>query len=137
MHRTLQPDGWPRPRGYANGVSARGRHIHVAGQIGWNAQQHMVSADFVEQATQAMRNIVAVLACDGATPDHLVRLTWYVTDREQYIASGAALGEAYREVFGRVYPAMSAVQVRALMEADALVEIEATAVVPDSDRDHA
>jgi enamine deaminase RidA (YjgF/YER057c/UK114 family) len=131
MHRTLQPDGWPRPRGYANGMSARGRQIHVAGQIGWNAQQQMVSADFVEQATQAMRNIVEVLACDGATPDHLVRLTWYVTDRDQYIASSAALGVAYREVLGRVYPAMSAVQVCALMEADALVEIEATAIVPD------
>lgn len=131
MHRTLQPASWSRPRGYANGISARGRHIHVAGQIGWNAQQQMVSADFVEQAKQALRNIVEVLACDGATPDHLVRLTWYVTDRDQYIASGAVLGDAYREVLGRVYPAMSAVQVCALMEADALVEIEATAIVPD------
>jgi len=131
MHRTLQPASWSRPRGYANGISARGRHVHVAGQIGWNAQQQMVSADFVEQAKQALRNIVEVLACDGATPKHLVRLTWYVTDRDQYIASGAALGEAYREVLGRVYPAMSAVQVCALMEADALVEIEATAIVPD------
>lgn len=131
MHRTLQPASWSRPRGYANGISARGRHVHVAGQIGWNAQQQMVSADFVEQAKKALRNIVEVLACDGATPEHLVRLTWYVTDRDQYIASGAALGEAYREVLGRVYPAMSAVQVCALMEADALVEIEATAIVPD------
>ena len=131
MHRTLQPASWSRPRGYANGIAARGRHVHVAGQIGWNAQQQMVSADFVEQAKQALRNIVEVLACDGATPEHLVRLTWYVTDRDQYIASGAALGEAYREVLGRVYPAMSAVQVCALMEADALVEIEATAIVPD------
>jgi enamine deaminase RidA (YjgF/YER057c/UK114 family) len=132
MHRTLQPEGWSRPRGYANGISARGRHVHVAGQIGWNAQQQMVSADFVEQATQALRNIVEVLACDGAAPEHLVRLTWYVTDRDQYIASGAALGEAYREVLGRVYPAMSAVQVCALMEANALVGIEATAIVPDA-----
>jgi enamine deaminase RidA (YjgF/YER057c/UK114 family) len=131
MHRTLQPDGWSRPRGYANGISARGRQIHVAGQIGWNAQQQMVSADFVEQAKQAMRNIVDVLACDGATSAHIVRLTWYVTDRTRYLESGAALGEAYREIFGRVYPAMSAVQVCALMEADALVEIEATAIVPD------
>ncbi|QJR36367.1 RidA family protein [Gemmatimonas groenlandica] len=131
MHRTLQPDGWSRPRGYANGISARGRQIHVAGQIGWNAQQQMVSDDFVAQARQALRNIVEVLACDGATPEHLVRLTWYVTDRERYIASGAALGEAYREILGRVYPAMSAVQVCALMEPDALVEIEATAIVPD------
>ncbi len=136
-HRTLQPDGWPRPRGYANGISARGRQIHVAGQIGWNAQQQMVSADFVEQAKQAMRNIVEVLACDGATPEHLVRLTWYVTDRKRYLESGAALGAAYREILGRVYPAMSAVQVCALIEADALVEIEATAIVPDSSGDHA
>jgi len=133
MHRTLQPNGWPRPRGYANGISARGRQIHVAGQIGWNAQQQMVSADFVEQARQAMRNIVEVLACDGATPEHLVRLTWYVTDRNRYLASGAELGAAYREILGRNYPAMSAVQVCALMEADALVEIEATAIVPDND----
>lgn len=135
MHRILQPDGWPRPRGYANGISARGRQIHVAGQIGWNLQQQLVSADFVEQAKQAMRNIVEVLACDGATPEHLVRLTWYVTDRAQYIKSGAELGEVYREVFGRVYPAMSAVQVCALLEAGALVEIEATAIVPDHDDD--
>ncbi len=133
MHRTLQPDGWARPRGYANGISARGRQIHIAGQIGWNAQQQLVSADFLEQAKQAMRNIVAVLACDGATPEHLVRLTWYVTDRSGYLAIGAQLGEAYREIFGRNFPAMSAVQVCALMEAGALVEIEATAVVPDDD----
>ena len=135
MHRILQPDGWPRPRGYANGISARGRQIYVAGQIGWNFQQQLVSADFVEQAKQAMRNIVEVLACDGATPQHLVRLTWYVTDRAQYIESSVALGEAYREVLGRVYPAMSAVQVCALLEAGALVEIEATAIVPDDDDD--
>lgn len=135
MHRTLQPNGWPRPRGYANGISARGRQIHVAGQIGWNAQQQLVSDDFVEQATQAMRNIVDVLACDGATPEHLVRLTWYVTSREQYLDCGVALGAAYRELFGRVYPAMSAVQVCALMEAGALVEIEATAIVPERDGD--
>ena len=135
MHRILQPDGWPRPRGYANGISARGRQIYVAGQIGWNLQQQLVSDDFVEQAKQAMRNIVEVLACDGATPEHLVRLTWYVTDRAQYIESGVALGEAYREVLGRVYPAMSAVQVCALLEAGALVEIEATALVPDHDDD--
>lgn len=133
MHRTLQPNGWPRPRGYANGISARGRMIHVAGQIGWNAQQQIVSADFVEQAKQAMRNIVEVLACDGATPEHLVRLTWYVTDRDRYLAGGVELGEAYREIFGRNFPAMSAVQVSALMEADAVVEIEATAIVPDND----
>lgn len=131
MHRTLQPATWPRPRGYANGVSARGRTIHVAGQIGWDANEQLVSTDFVAQARQALQNILAVLACDHAGPEHLVRLTWYVTDREAYRASGAALGEAYRDIIGRHYPAMSAVQVCALMEAGALVEIEATAVVPD------
>ncbi len=131
MHRTLQPATWPRPRGYANGVSARGRTIHVAGQIGWDANEQLVSTDFVAQARQALHNILAVLACDHAGPEHLVRLTWYVTDREAYRASGAALGEAYRDIIGRHYPAMSAVQVCALMEAGALVEIEATAIVPD------
>ncbi len=132
-NRTLQPAGWPRPRGYANGVSARGRSIHVAGQIGWDASEQLVSSDFVEQAKQAMRNILEVLACDDAGPQHIVRLTWYVVDRDAYRACGAQLGEAYRDVMGRHFPAMSAVQVCALMEAGALVEIEATAVVPDDD----
>ena len=131
MHRTLQPDGWPRPSGYANGVSARGRQIHVAGQIGWDANQQLVGTDFVDQTRQALRNIVDILACDGARPEHLVRLTWYVTDRARYVKSAKAIGEVYREVIGRHFPAMSAVQVSALMELGALVEIEATAVVPD------
>ena len=133
MHRMLQPEGWPRPRGYANGVSARGRSIHVAGQIGWDSNARLVGTDIVSQARQALLNIVAVLACDGARPEHLVRLTWYVVDRDAYHAHGAALGESYREVIGRHYPAMSAVQVSALMEAGAVVEIEATAVVPDEE----
>lgn len=131
MLRTLQPDGWPRPRGYANGVSARGRQIHVAGQIGWDANQQLVGTDIVPQVRQALRNIVDILACDGARPEHLVRLTWYVTDRESYMANAIAIGKVYREVIGRHFPAMSAVQVVALMEAGAVVEIEATAVVPD------
>lgn len=130
-HRTLQPAGWPRPSGYANGISARGREIHVAGQIGWDASQRLVSPDFVDQARQALRNIVDILACDGARPEHLVRLTWYVTDRETYMANAKAIGDAYREVIGRHFPAMSAIQVCALMERGAVVEIEATAVVPD------
>jgi len=130
-HRALQPDGWPRPRGYANGLSARGRQIHVAGQIGWDAREQLVSADFVGQTRQALRNIVDILACDGARPEHLVRLTWYVTDRQTYIANAKAIGEVYRDVIGKHFPAMSAVQVAALIEAGALVEIEATAVVPD------
>ena len=131
IHRTLQPDGWPRPRGYANGISARGRQVYVAGQIGWDASGRLVAGDFVSQARQALRNILAVLACDGARAEHLVRLTWYVVDRADYLASGQALGEAYREVMGTHFPAMTAVQVTALMESGALVEIEGTAVVPD------
>jgi len=131
IHRTLQPDGWPRPRGYANGISARGRQVYVAGQIGWDASGRLVAGDFVSQARQALRNILAVLACDGARAEHLVRLTWYVVDRADYLASAQALGEAYREVMGTHFPAMTAVQVTALMESGALVEIEGTAVVPD------
>ena len=130
-HRILQPHGWPRPRGYANGMSARGRQVHVAGQIGWDENGRLVSTELVAQARQALRNIVTVLACDDARPEHLVRLTWYVIDRDAYVASGSALGEAYREVIGHHFPAMSAVQVSALIEPGALVEIEATAVVPD------
>ncbi len=130
MHRILQPDGWARPRGYANGVSAQGRTVWVAGQIGWDAEQRLVAGGLVPQAEQALRNIVAVLATDGARAEHVVRLTWYVTDRAAYLASAAALGDAYRRVMGRHFPAMSAVEVSALMEADAVVEIEATAVVP-------
>ena len=132
IHRTLQPEGWPQPRGYANGISARGRQVHVAGQIGWDANGQLVSSELVAQSRQALRNIVDVLACDGARPEHLVRLTWYVVDRDAYVASKKALGEVYREVMGRHFPAMSAVQVCALIELGALVEIEATAVVPDN-----
>ena len=128
--RVLQPDGWARPRGYANGVSATGRQIFVAGQIGWSAEQQLVAGGLVAQTRQALANIVAILAVDGARPEHLVRLTWYVTDRASYLAEGTALGAAYREVIGRHFPAMSAVEVRALMEPGAVVEIEATAVVP-------
>lgn len=131
MHRILQPDGWPRPRGYANGISARGRTIHVAGQIGWDAQQRLVGGGLVAQARQALANIVAVLAADGARPEHLVRLTWYVTDRSAYLAAGEALGAAYRESIGRHFPAMTAVEVSSLMEPAAVVEIEATAIVPE------
>lgn len=129
-HRTLQPDGWPRPRGYANGVSASGRLIAVAGQIGWDEAGKLAGPGLVSQARRALENIVAVLAADGAGPEHLVRLTWYVTDRAAYLAAQEPLGAAYREVIGRHYPAMTAVEVSALMEPGAIVEIEATAVVP-------
>ena len=128
--RVLQPEGWPRPRGYANGMSATGRTIFVAGQVGWDAQQRIVAGGMVAQTRQALANIVAILAVDGARAEHIVRLTWYVTDRAQYLAAGAPLGAVYREIIGRHFPAMSAVEVRALMEPLAVVEIEATAVVP-------
>ncbi len=130
MHRILQPEGWARPRGYSNGISATGRAIHVAGQIGWTADQQLVPGGLVAQTKQALANIVAVLAEDDARPEHLVRLTWYVTNRAEYLAAGADLGAVYREVIGRHFPAMSAVEVSALMEKQAVVEIEATAIVP-------
>ena len=129
--RTLQPAGWKRPRGYANGVVARGRLAFVAGQVGWNAEERFEAEDFVGQARQALRNVLAVLAEAGAGPEHLCRLTWYVADRHEYNASLAALGVAYREVVGRHFPAMTAVEVSGFVEEGARVEIEATAVVPD------
>ena len=128
--RVLQPAGWAKAKGYANGIAAQGRLVFVGGQIGWNAAQRFESADFVAQARQALANIVAVLAEAGAGPEHLVRMTWYVVDKREYLASSRALGRAYREVMGRHFPAMSAVEVTALMEDAARVEIEATAVVP-------
>ena len=128
--RILHPDGWAAPKGYANGILATGRQLHVAGQIGWDAEQRMVPGGLVSQTRQALENVVAVLASGGARPEHLVRLTWYLTDRAAYLAASKEIGAVYREVIGRHYPAMTAVEVSALMEAEALVEIEATAVVP-------
>ncbi len=127
----ILPPGWPRPRGYANGVAAQGRQIFVAGMVGWDAQQRFASDDFAAQAVQALRNIVAVLQAGGATPAHLVRLTWYVTDKREYLAALPAVGQAFRELIGHYDIAMTAVQVVALIEDRAKVEIEATAVVPD------
>jgi enamine deaminase RidA (YjgF/YER057c/UK114 family) len=131
MMEILQPPGWPRPRGYANGIAARGRFVFVSGMIGWNADGQFDSDDFTAQARQALRNIVAVLREADARPEHIVRMTWYVVDRRDYLAAGSALGAAYREIIGAHYPAMTAVEVRALIEDRARVEIEATAVVPD------
>lgn len=131
LHRILQPAGWARPKGYANGVASSGRTIYVAGQIGWDSQQQLVSDDLVAQVRQALLNIVAILDVDGAKPEHIVRLTWYVTSRADYLAAAALLGAAYREVMGRHFPAMTAVEVSALMERGAVIEIEATAVIPD------
>ena len=128
---TLLPQGWPRPSGYSNGIATTGTQIYVAGQIGWDTSGHIVHGDFLAQTRQALQNIVAVLAAGNARPEHVVRLTWYVTSAEQYRQSATELGAVYREVMGNHYPVMTAVQVGALMEAEALVEIEATAVVPD------
>ncbi|MFS2027892.1 RidA family protein [Massilia sp. CT11-137] len=127
----LQPPGWPRPRGYANGIAARGRLVFVSGMIGWNADGQFDSDDFTAQAGQALRNIVEVLREAGARPEHIVRMTWYVVDRREYLAAGSALGAIYREIVGVHYPSMTAVEVSALVEDRARVEIEATAVVPD------
>jgi len=129
--RILNPRGWAPPKGYANGIAARGTSIFVGGQIGWNGQQQFESDDFVAQATQALRNVVAILAEGGAGPEHITRMTWYVTDKREYAASLSALGAAYRDVIGRHFPAMTAVEVSALIEDRAKVEIEVTAVVPD------
>jgi len=125
----LQPPGWASPRGYANGVAAGGRHVFVAGQIGWDAQQRFVSDDFALQTRQALSNVIDVLACAGAGPQHVVRLTWYVTSRDEYNGAVAEIGTIYRELFGRNFPAMSVVVVAGLLEPRAKVEIEATAVV--------
>ena len=127
----LQPPGWAPAKGYANGVSARGTQIYVGGQIGWNAQQQFETDDFIAQTAQTLRNVAAVLAAGGAGPEHMVRMTWYVLDRVEYNARLKELGTVYREVMGRNFPAMTCVQVAALMEARAKVEIEVTAVVPD------
>jgi len=128
MSRSIQPAGWKRPQGYANGVVARGEQICVAGQVGWNADEHFESDDFVDQAAQALRNVVAVLQAAGAEPADIVRLVWYVTDKRDFKNSTARLGEVYRKVIGPTYPAMTFVQVAALLEDRAKVEIEATAV---------
>jgi enamine deaminase RidA (YjgF/YER057c/UK114 family) len=130
MHQTLQPPGWARPIGYANGVAAEGRTIHVGGQIGWNAKQQFESDDLVEQVRQTLTNIVAVLAEGDATPAHLVSLTWYVTGIDEYLARQKDIGRAYRDVIGKHFPAMALVQVVRLVEPRAKVEIQATAVVP-------
>jgi enamine deaminase RidA (YjgF/YER057c/UK114 family) len=129
--KKLEPAGWAPPKGYSNGIAARGTLVVVGGQIGWNAQQQFESDDFVAQARRALQNVVAVLAEAGALPEHIVRMTWYVVDKREYLEHARALGNAYREVIGRHFPAMTAVEVSALIEDRAKVEIEATAVVPD------
>jgi len=127
----LQPADWAKPKGFSNGIAASGRQVFVAGQIGWDGQCNFVGDDFVSQAAQALRNIVAVLAEAGARPEPITRMNWYVLDKHEYLGAGRALGLAYREIIGRHYPAMTAVQVVALIEDRARLEIEVTAVVPE------
>ncbi len=130
MNRTLLPAGWKQPKGYANGIAASGTLVFVAGQIGWTAEERFETDDFAGQTRQALRNVLAVLKEAGGGPEHVTRLTWYVTDKHEYLGALSAVGAAYREVMGRHYPAMTLVEVRALVEDRAKVEIEATAVIP-------
>lgn len=133
LPRVLKPDGWARPRGYSHGMAARGLQIFISGQVGWDTDEKFPSPRLADQVRQALLNIVAILAEAGASPQHLVRLTWYVTSRDEYFEQLADIGAAYRAAMGLHYPAMSVVQVVALMEKEARVEIEATAVLPDAD----
>ena len=126
----LQPPGWVRAKGYSNGIAAIGRSIHVSGMIGWDGQGEFHTDDFAGQTRQALENIVAVLAEGGARPEHIVRMTWYVLDKKEYLAASKEIGQAYRDIIGRHFPAMTAVQVAGLIEDRARVEIEVTAVVP-------
>jgi enamine deaminase RidA (YjgF/YER057c/UK114 family) len=131
MTQVLQPPGWARPKGYANGVAVRGRQVYVAGMIGWDGDGRFHTDDMAGQVRQALANVMAVLAEAGARPEHIVRMTWYVTDKREYLAASREIGAAYRELIGSFSVAMTAVQVAALIEDRAKVEIEVTAVVPD------
>lgn len=131
MLQRLQPLNWAEPKGYANGIAARGTLIFVGGQIGWNAQQQFETDDFIAQCEQTLRNILAVLQAANASPQHMVRMTWYVVDRNEYSARLNELGIVYRKILGKNFPAMTCVEVSGLMEARAKVEIEVTAVLPD------
>lgn len=131
IHRTLLPPDWKRPKGYSNGVSARGRAIYTAGVLGWDKDERFVALDLVGQFRQVLINTIAILAEDGAGPDHITRMTWYITSRDDYLANIAGIGAAYKELIGGHFPAMAVVEVSALIEADAMIEIETIAVVPD------
>lgn len=130
MQTIVQPKGWKRPKGYANGILAEGKMLFVAGQVGWNEREEFESDDFVKQAEQALKNIVAVLNEGGAKPEHIARMTWYVTSNKEYVDRLAEVGKVYKSIIGPHYPAMSLVQVAGLFEAGAKLEIEATAVIP-------
>jgi enamine deaminase RidA (YjgF/YER057c/UK114 family) len=128
--RIVQPDGWPRPRGYSNGTLAEGRLLFISGQVAWDENERFVSDDIVEQVRQALKNTLTLLAAGGAKPEHVARMTWYLTDKREYLARAREIGAVYRECMGKHFPAMSMVEVSALMEDRAKVEIESTAVIP-------
>ncbi|PBB92100.1 enamine deaminase RidA [Mesorhizobium sp. WSM3864] len=131
MHTILQPEGWAKPIGYANGVAARGRLVFIGGQVGWNAECRFETDDFVDQVRQTLTNVAAVLAEAGGEPQHITSMTWYFTDKAEYLANLKGIGEAYRAVIGRHFPAMAAMQVVALVEDRAKVEIQAIAIIPE------
>ncbi|MDG4855906.1 RidA family protein [Mesorhizobium sp. M1A.F.Ca.IN.022.07.1.1] len=131
MHTILQPEGWAKPIGYANGVAARGRLVFIGGQVGWNAECRFETDDFVDQVRQTLTNVVAVLAEAGGEPQHITSMTWYFTDKAEYLANLKGIGEVYRAVIGRHFPAMAAMQVVALVEDRAKVEIQAIAIIPE------
>jgi enamine deaminase RidA (YjgF/YER057c/UK114 family) len=131
MSDAVNPPGWAKPSGYANGMVAQGRFLAISGQIGWNERNELVGDDFLEQAAQALRNVVAVVRAAGGEPEHLIRLTWYVVDKQEYRDALRALGQRYREIVGPHYPAMALVQVADLLEDGARLEIEATAILPE------
>lgn len=130
MHKLLQPEGWPRPKGYSNGIEAQGRLVFTAGIIGWNEREVFEADDIAGQLRQTLLSILAILREAGAEPEHIVRMTWYVTDRDEYNSSLKEIGAVWREVMGRVYPCMACLEVKGLMESQAKIEIETTAVVP-------
>jgi enamine deaminase RidA (YjgF/YER057c/UK114 family) len=130
-HEVLHPRSWKKARGFANGIAAEGRMVFLAGQIGWNAEQQFDSDDFIAQTRQALMNIVLLVQEAGGRPEHITRLTWFVTDKKEYLSRLPELGQAYRDIMGKHFPAMTLVQVAALVEDRAKVEIEATAVVPN------
>lgn len=129
--RILQPPAWARPKGYSNGIAAKGSMVFVSGMVGWNAEEKFEAADFAAQARQALQNIVEVLRQAGAKPEHIARMTWYVVDKGEYLAAARDLGAIYREIIGKHYPAMTVIEVSALLEDQARLEIEVTAMLPE------
>ena len=129
IHQSLNPPGWPRAKGYSNGITAQGRIVFVAGLIGWNEKEEIVSDDFVDQFRQALTNIKAVLAEAGAGPEHMVRMTWFISDKEEYLSRLKEVGAVYRDIMGKNYPAMAVIVVKGFIEDGAKLEIETTAVV--------